>query len=173
MGDVLAAVDAAVARPDIDADRTAAMGGSYGGYLTNWIAGHTDRFRCLISHAGIWEVSGFRATTDAAQWWEQIFGDPDDDAERYATNSPRRGVRAVTTPTLVIHGARDYRCPVSEGIQMYTELALAGVDVKFLYFPNENHWILSPPHVSIWYQTVLAFLEQHLTGAPWRRPALL
>lgn len=167
MADVLASVDAACARPDIDADRTAAMGGSYGGYLTNWIAGHTDRFRCLISHAGIWEMSGFRGTTDAGQWWEQIFGDPVDDAERYAANSPSRSARAITTPMLVIHGARDYRCPVSEGLQLYSELALAGVDAKFLYFPGENHWILSPPHVRVWYQTVLAYLDHHVNGAPW------
>ncbi len=173
MADVLATVDAACARPDIDADRTAAMGGSYGGYLTNWIAGHTDRFRCLISHAGIWEVTGFRGTTDGAHWWEQVWGDPIDDAERYAANSPSGAARNLTTPTLVIHGARDYRCPVSEGIQLYAELALAGVDAKFLYFPNENHWILTPPHVRVWYRTVLAFLGHHLHGEAWQRPELL
>jgi dipeptidyl aminopeptidase/acylaminoacyl peptidase len=74
---------------------------------------------------------------------------------------------------LVIHGERDHRVPISEALRLWTDLTRTGVEAKFLYFPDENHWILTPPHVRVWYETVLAFLDQHVLGKDWARPELL
>lgn len=171
--DVLALTDAALTRPDLDAERTAVAGASYGGYLTNWIIGQTDRFRCAVSHAGIWRLEGFRPTTDHLAFWDQEFGSPHDRPEFYREWSPSTHVRNITTPTLVTHGELDYRCPVGEGISLYGELQRQGVPSAFLYLPDENHWVLKPGNVKVWYQTVLAWLDQYLLDRPFERPELL
>ncbi len=171
--DVLALVDAAETRPDIDKTRTAAMGGSFGGYLANWIAGHTTRFRCVVTHASLWSLDQFHGTTDDAGWWDREFGPPEEAAPRYRENSPSRHADAVQVPMLVIHGERDYRVPISEALRLWTDLAWRGLDAKFLYFPDENHWILKPQHARVWYETVLAFLDHHVLGKDWSRPELL
>jgi dipeptidyl aminopeptidase/acylaminoacyl peptidase len=170
--DIMAATDAAQARPDIDADRVAMMGGSYGGYMANWMAGHTDRFRAIVSHAGLWALDQMFATTDHPMFWPQ-FGDPLTDPEVYEANSPHRHAARIRTPMLVIHGDKDYRVPVGEALRLWWELSRRGAEAKFLYFPDENHWILTPGHARIWYETVLAFLAQHVLGEPWQRPSLL
>ena len=171
--DMLAAVDAAVARPEIDRDRTALMGGSFGGYMANWVAGHTDRFRCIVTHASLWELRGFHGTTDDGHAWELEFGDPYRDPSRYVEQSPANSVASIRTPMLVIHGERDHRVPISEALRLWTDLNRMGVESKFLYFPDENHWVLKPQNARIWYRTVLAFLDHHVLGAPWERPGLL
>ncbi|CAN5697295.1 S9 family peptidase [soil metagenome] len=171
--DVLAAVDAALARPDLDAERTALMGGSFGGYMANWVAGNTDRFRAIITHASLWELRGFHGTTDLGPEWEREFGDPYADASRYEAASPHRFVDRIATPMLVIHGEKDHRVPISEALRLWTDLSRHGVEAKFLYFPDENHWVLKPQNARIWYETVIAFLNQHVRGQEWRRPSLL
>jgi dipeptidyl aminopeptidase/acylaminoacyl peptidase len=171
--DLVAAVDAAVARPDVDGSRTAAMGGSFGGYMANWVAGHTGRFRCIVTHASIWSLGQFRGTTDYAPWWECEFGDPEHERPRYEANSPDRHADAIRTPMLVIHGERDHRVPISEALRLWTDLSLREVEAKFLYFPDENHWILKPQNVRVWYETVFAFLDHHVLGKEWTRPPLL
>src|SRR5215207_5579847 len=171
--DLLALVDAAVARPEIDRRRTAAMGGSFGGYMANWVAGQTDRFRCIVTHASIWSLEQFHGTTDHAAWWEREFGSPEAMPERYREHSPDANLAGITTPMLVIHGERDHRVPISEALRLWTDLTRTGAEAKFLYFPDENHWILTPPHVRVWYETVLAFLDQHVLGKDWARPELL
>ena len=92
----MAAVDGAVARPDIDATRTALMGGSFGGYMANWVAGHTDRFKAIITHASLWELRGFHGTTDDGVSWEQEIGDPYVDPSRYESHSPHAAVGDIT-----------------------------------------------------------------------------
>ncbi|MFM2105821.1 MAG: hypothetical protein RL338_853 [Chloroflexota bacterium] len=171
--DVIAAVDAALARPDLDASRTALMGGSFGGYMANWVAGHTDRFRCIVTHASLWQLSGFYGTTDHGPWWEQEFGNPFEDDRVYRENDPAASLANIRTPMLVIHGELDHRVPISEGLQLWTALQRSGVPSKFLYFPDENHWILKPQNGRVWYETVLAFLDEHVLGTPFVRPALL
>ena len=171
--DVMAITDAVVARPDIDAARTAMMGGSFGGYMANWMAGHTDRFSAIVSHAGLWALDQMFATTDLPSYWRRQFGDPLTQPGRYLENSPNLHVAAIRTPMLVIHGDKDYRVPVGEALRLWADLAGRPADAKFLYFPDENHWILTPGHVIVWYETVLAFLAQHVLGEPWRRPDLL
>jgi len=171
--DLMAITDAAVARPDIDQARTAMMGGSFGGYMANWMAGHTDRFTAIVSHAGLWFLDQMFGTTDLPSYWRKIFGDPATQPERYLANSPNRSLDKVTTPILVIHGDKDYRVPVGEALRLWWDAQGRVPGARFLYFPDENHWILKPGHVTVWYETVLAFLAQHVLGEQWRRPELL
>jgi dipeptidyl aminopeptidase/acylaminoacyl peptidase len=171
--DLMALVDAAEARPEVDAERTAAMGGSFGGYMANWVAGQTDRFRCIVTHASIWSLEQFHGTTDHAAWWEREFGSPEAMPERYREHSPDRNLARIRTPMLVIHGERDHRVPIGEALRLWADLTRTGAEARFLYFPDENHWILTPPHVRVWYETVLAFLDQHVLGKDWVRPPLL
>jgi dipeptidyl aminopeptidase/acylaminoacyl peptidase len=173
LADIMAATDAVAARPDIDADRVAMMGGSYGGYMANWMAGHTDRFKAIVSHAGLWVLDQMFATTDHPMFWRAQFGDPLTQPEMYEVNSPHRHVGQIRTPMLVIHGNKDYRVPISEALRLWWDLSSHGAEAKFLYFPDENHWILTPGNARIWYETVFAFLAQHVLGQPWERPALL
>jgi dipeptidyl aminopeptidase/acylaminoacyl peptidase len=171
--DVMAITDAVVKRPDIDDTRTAMMGGSFGGYMANWIAGHTGRFKAIVSHAGLWALDQFIGMTDAPGYWYRAFGDPAGRPERYLANSPHLHVADIETPMLVIHGDKDYRVPVGEALRLWTDLTRHGKTAKFLYFPDENHWILKPGDVPVWYETVFAFLATHVLGEDWQRPALL
>jgi dipeptidyl aminopeptidase/acylaminoacyl peptidase len=171
--DVIAAVDAALERDDLDAGRTALMGGSFGGYMANWVAGTTDRFRGIVTHASLWELRGFHGTTDYGPDWEREFGDPYADASVYEEWSPSRHLANIRTPMLVIHGERDLRVPISEALRLWTDLRRHHVPARFLYFPDENHWILKPQNARLWYETVLAFLDEQVRGEEFRRPALL
>ena len=172
--DLMAITDAAIARPDVDADRTAAMGGSFGGYMANWIAGHTDRFRAIVTHASLWALDQFGPTTDAAFYWlREMTG------EMAARNSPHTAADAISTPMLVIHGDKDYRVPVGEALRLWWDLVSrhdgdpADLPHRFLLYPDENHWILTPQNAAVWYQTVTAFLDHHVLGKDWETPDLL
>jgi len=169
-GDIMSAVDAATGREDIDAERTVAMGGSFGGYMANWIAGHTDRFGAIVTHASLWDLGSFHGQTDLGSWWEREFGDPYEDDSRYRENSPRPHVKNIRTPMLVIHGELDYRVPVGEALRMWTDLKRNGVEAKFLYFPDEHHWVARPNNARIWYQTVLSFIDHYARGREWNDP---
>lgn len=171
--DLMAITDEVVARPDIDETRTAAMGGSYGGYMANWVAGHTDRFRCIVTHASLWNLDGFVATTDHPAYWVREWGLPDVRPERYQRWSPHRHAENMRTPMLVIHGDRDYRVPIGEALGLWWELQRRGVESKFLYFPDENHWVLKPGGAQVWYETVHAWLAAHVLDQGWQRPALV
>ena len=179
--DVMAATDAAVEHEAVDGSRTAMMGGSFGGYMANWIAGHTDRFAAIVSHASLWNLDTFGGTTDAPWYWRRELT-----AESAAAYSPHRFAAEITTPVLVVHGDKDYRVPIGEGLALWwalnsvsprpaggTEDAPAPVAHKFLYYPDENHWVLTPHHAEVWYETVLAFLDLHVLGREWERPGRL
>ena len=116
--DLMAATDAAEARDDIDESRTAAMGGSFGGYMANWVAGHTDRFKAIVTHASLWALDQFGPTTDAPWYWRREMT-----PEMARDNSPHLSVDDITTPMLVVHGDRDYRVPIGEGLRLWAELA--------------------------------------------------
>ncbi|MBF8188371.1 S9 family peptidase [Nonomuraea sp. K274] len=166
--DLDAIVDVALARDDIDSERIGAMGGSFGGYMANWLAGHTDRYKAIVTHASLWNLDQFAGTTDASMYWQREFGAPG--SERYALLSPHHGLDKITTPMLVIHGDKDYRVPIGEALRLWWDLRRTEVESKFLYFPDENHWILKPGNAVAWYETVLAFLAQHVLGEEWKRP---
>jgi dipeptidyl aminopeptidase/acylaminoacyl peptidase len=166
--DLMAATDAACAHPRVDATRTAAMGGSFGGYMANWIAGHTDRFDAIVTHASLWSLDQFGHVTDGAYWWSREM--TEHMAQR---NSPHHHIGDVRTPMLVIHGDKDYRVPIGEGLRLWYELlASSGLPAaddgttahRFLYFPDEGHWVASPQHAKIWYQVVASFLAAHVLG---------
>ncbi|MCG2803103.1 MAG: prolyl oligopeptidase family serine peptidase [Cellulomonas sp.] len=166
--DLMAITDAVVARGDIDETRTGAMGGSFGGYMANWIAGHTDRFRAIVTHASLWALDQFGPTTDAAFYWRREMTE-----QMALENSPHRFVEQIATPMLVVHGDKDYRVPIGEGLRLWYELlsrsqlaadAEGRTPHRFLYFPDENHWVLSPQHARLWYQVVEAFLAEHVLG---------
>jgi len=171
--DLMTTTDAACARDDVDASRTAVMGGSFGGYMANWIAGHTDRFSAIVTHASIWHLDAFVGATDSSFHWAREWGDPLSDPDRYAAHSPHRHVRSITTPMLVIHGDKDYRVPIGEGLRLWYDLQRCGVTSAFLYFPDENHWVLKPGDAVLWYRTVSAFLDHHVLGREWVRPELV
>ncbi len=174
--DVMACTDAAVTRPEVDAERVALMGGSYGGYMANWVAGQTDRFQCIVTHASLWDLVGFHGTTDHGPAWEHEMGDVYADPSRYLRWSPREflaQMAAFRTPMLVIHGELDARVPISEALTLWTDMRRLGIPGRFLYFPDENHWILKPQNARLWYGTVLSFLGEHLNGIPFERDALL
>jgi dipeptidyl aminopeptidase/acylaminoacyl peptidase len=175
--DLMAATDAALGHPRVDGTRTAAMGGSFGGYMANWIAGHTDRFDAIVTHASLWALDQFGPTTDGAYWWAREMT-----AQMAERNSPHRSVGAISTPTLVIHGDKDFRVPIGEGLRLWFELltqsSLPAADDgtsphQFLYFPTEGHWVLAPQHAKVWYQVVLAFLGRHLLGEEAELPETL
>jgi dipeptidyl aminopeptidase/acylaminoacyl peptidase len=173
MRDVFAVLDTVLARDDIDGDRVAEMGGSFGGYMSNWVAGHSDRFKAIVTHASLWSLEGFQATTDQPDFWVHQFGSPYHHPERYAAASPDQSIGKIRTPMLVIHGNLDYRVPISEALQLWTDLRSHDVPSHYLYFPDENHWVLKPGNAIAWYQTVFAFLDHHLLGKEWKRPELL
>ncbi|ORV13951.1 S9 family peptidase [Mycobacterium celatum] len=175
--DLMAAVDAACGHPRVDATRTAAMGGSFGGYMANWVAGHTDRFAAIVSHASLWALDQFGPTTDVAYYWRREMT-----PQMTAAHSPHRFVERITTPMLIIHGDKDYRVPIGEALRLWYELlAQSGLPAaddgtsphRFLYFPSEHHWVLAPQHTKIWYQVVLAFLAEHVRGETAELPEVL
>jgi dipeptidyl aminopeptidase/acylaminoacyl peptidase len=147
--------------PFIDKDRECALGASYGGYMANWILGHTDRFKCIVSHDGMFNTFSAWGTTEELWFnnWE-FGGTPYTNHDVYNKWSPRNAAKNFKTPTLVIHGQLDYRLDVSEGFQLFTTLQTMGVPSKMLYFPDEGHWVLKPQNSQLWYKTVNNWVDQ-------------
>ncbi len=164
--DLMCVTDALCARRDIDPERTMAMGGSFGGYMTNWIGTQTARFKCLITHASIATMAQFTGTTDHPGWWYLEMGgeNPYANRERFDRYAPITHVRNWRSPVLIIHGERDYRCPINEALNLFEALQYHGVPSELLVFPDENHWILKPRNVIAWYQAVSEFIARHLGG---------
>jgi dipeptidyl aminopeptidase/acylaminoacyl peptidase len=147
--------------PFIDKDRECALGASYGGYMANWVLGHTDRFKCIVSHDGMFNTDSAWGTTEELWFnnWE-FKGTPYTNPEMYEKWSPRNAAKNFKTPTLVIHGQLDYRLDVSEGFQLFDTLQVMGVPSKMLYFPDEGHWVLKPQNSQLWYKTVNDWVDQ-------------
>jgi dipeptidyl aminopeptidase/acylaminoacyl peptidase len=162
--DLMAVTDQLVARHDIDARRCLAMGGSFGGYMTNWIGTQTQRFKALITHASICTMAQFTGTTDHPAWWYLEMGgeDPYADMAHFDRYAPIRHIKNWRTPTLIIHGERDYRCPIGEALNLFEALQYHGVASELMVFPDENHWILKPKNIEAWYGAVLDFAQRHL-----------
>jgi dipeptidyl aminopeptidase/acylaminoacyl peptidase len=162
--DLMRFTDALARRSDLDEKRMMAMGGSFGGYMTNWIGTQTNRFRCLITHASIVGMATFTGVADHPAWWYLEMGgeDPYRNQKRFDRYAPWNGLTNWKTPTLIIHGERDYRCPVSEGLTLFEALQHLKVESELLIFPDENHWILKPRNIVQWYETVLEFIGRHL-----------
>ncbi|HET7387811.1 MAG TPA: prolyl oligopeptidase family serine peptidase [Nocardioidaceae bacterium] len=176
--DLQTALDDVLARPEVDEQHVACLGASFGGYMTNWIAGHTDRFGAIVTHSGSWALDQQHATTDAAAYKTGIFGTLAEHPEWYAANSPHNAVDDIVTPMLVIHGNRDYRVPLYETLRLWWDLVSRHEDPeamphRFLQLTSENHWVLSPSNAEIWYDAVLGFCAQHVLGEDWTPSPLL
>jgi len=147
--------------PFIDKNRECAMGASYGGYMANWILGHTNRFKCIVSHDGMFNTDSAWGTTEELWFNEWEFkGTPWTNRDMYRKWSPHLAAPNFKTPTLVIHGQRDYRLDVSEGLQLFTTLQRLGVPSKMLYFPDEGHWVQKPQNSQLWWKTVNDWVDQ-------------
>ncbi len=147
--------------PFIDKDRECALGASYGGYMANWILGHTNRFKCIVSHDGMFNTESAWGTTEELWFNEWEFkGTPYNNRELYRKWSPHLSATSFETPTLVIHGQLDYRLDVSEGFQLFTTVQRLKIPSKMLYFPDEGHWILKPQNSQLWYKTVNDWVDQ-------------
>jgi dipeptidyl aminopeptidase/acylaminoacyl peptidase len=161
--DLKKGLDAALAKyPWMDGGNVAALGASYGGYMINWIAGNwSDRFKCLVAHDGnLDERFAYFATEEL--WfpeWEHG-GTPWDNPDGYAKHNPVDFVKNWKTPTLVVHGGKDYRVVETGGFATFTALQRLGIPSKFLYFPDENHWVLKPQNSVLWHDTVLDWLDR-------------
>jgi dipeptidyl aminopeptidase/acylaminoacyl peptidase len=153
--------------PFIDKTRECALGASYGGYMANWVLGHTDRFKCIVSHDGMFDPESAYGTTEELWFneWEfkgkpwDYYGKPDAQ-NPYRKWSPALSAKNFKTPTLVIHGQLDYRLDVSEGFQLFTTLQRLKVPSKMLYFPDEGHWVLKPQNSQLWWKTVNDWVDQ-------------
>ena len=146
--------------PFVDKDRECALGASYGGYMINWILGHTTRFKCLVSHDSTFNTESAYGTTEELWFPEWEFkGTPWTNSAMYRRWSPHLFATNFKTPTLVVHGQLDYRLDVSEGFQLFTTLQRLGVPSKMLYFPDEGHWVLKPQNSQLWYRTVNQWVD--------------
>jgi dipeptidyl aminopeptidase/acylaminoacyl peptidase len=163
--DVMKGTDFAESLPYVEKGRSAAAGASYGGYMINWIAGQTDRFKALVSHDGVFDLVAMYGATEELWFPEWEFGGPYwSNPEGYARYNPRDFVKRFKTPTLVVHGEKDYRVPLEQGLAMFTALRRQDVPARLLVFPDENHWVLKPANSVRWYGEVVGWLDR------WTKP---
>jgi dipeptidyl aminopeptidase/acylaminoacyl peptidase len=161
--DVMKCADWAATQPYIDANRMGAAGASYGGFMINWILGHTDRFKVLVSHAGVYNLESEYGVTEELWFPEWEFkGPPWKNRELYDKFSPHRFAANFKTPTLVTHGELDYRVPIDQGLQLFTALKRQGIESRLLYFPDEGHWIGKLKNSRLFYTTVFDWLDRYL-----------
>jgi dipeptidyl aminopeptidase/acylaminoacyl peptidase len=160
--DVMKATDFLLQRDYLDPERTAAAGGSYGGYLVSWIAGQTDRYAALINHAGVYNIMG-QFASDVTHHREAAYGGAPwkglDSMQRW---NPAVHAEMFRTPMLVIHGERDYRVPVTQGLEIYGVYKGKDLEARLVYFPDENHWILKPRNSIFWFGEFHGWLERYL-----------
>ena len=161
--DLMRATDALEKRPGIDGKRIAAMGGSFGGYMCNFIGGQTTRYKALVTHASIFHLEAMCGASDYGPYFAIEMGTTSwKDREAFEKHSPHRFVSKWKTPTLVLHGEKDYRVPISEALILFDALQEHGVESELVVFPDENHWVLKPRNIEAWYGHVLRFLGKHL-----------
>jgi len=141
----------------------AIAGGSYGGYMVAWLIGQTSRYACAVAHAAVTDLPNMMASDitsgRADSWGAEVWTDLD----RVNKWSPLANAAGIETPTLVIHGALDYRVPVGQGLELYGLLKAKGVEARLVHYPDENHWILRPANSLHWYREVVAWLDRYLS----------
>ena len=165
--DQMKAVDVGITWPYVDTTRIAAAGASYGGYMANWMEGHTDRFRAIVSHDGLYDLTTMLYSGDFVGGTKQEFhGTPWDNPQALIDQAPASAARNFKTPMLIVHGLRDYRVDLSQGVAMFQVLQAMRVPSKLLLFEEENHWVLKPGDNILWYHQVLEWLDQ------WVKPEL-
>lgn len=161
--DLMLGLDAALAKYTwLDKNRMAALGASFGGYMINWINGKTDRFKALVCHDG--NIDERMAYFDTEELWFPEWdhaGTPWDNPENYSKHNPIELVKNWKTPTLVIHGAKDFRVVDTQGMSTFTALRRRGIPARFLWLPDENHWVLKPQNSQRWHQEVLGWIDRY------------
>jgi dipeptidyl aminopeptidase/acylaminoacyl peptidase len=159
--DQMKAVDVALTWPYVDKTRIAAAGASYGGYMANWVEGHTDRFRTIVSHDGLFDLLSATYSSDfVGGTLQELGGTPWQNPQALIAQAPVTYARNFRTPMLIIHGGNDYRVDPSQGLALFQVLQAEHVPSKLLYFETENHWVLKPADSVLWYHTVLGWLDQ-------------
>ena len=159
--DLMACVEYLKTKPYINAKRMAAAGASYGGYMMNWFQGHTDQFRTIVTHDGVYNFDSMYGATDEL-WFEQWeHGIPWEDKD-FMKFSPNQYAVNFKTPNLIIHNELDFRVPIDQGEQLFTTLQRKGIPSKFLSFPDEGHWVLKPQNSELWHQTIFDWLAHYL-----------
>jgi dipeptidyl aminopeptidase/acylaminoacyl peptidase len=166
MQDILAATDAMMVEPYIDAQRMAAVGASFGGYSVYWLMGnHQDRFRCMIAHAGVFNLESMYGSTEEIWFSNWDLGGPYWKSpavqQKYDQFSPHRFVANWRTPLLIVHGEKDFRIPVTQAMEAFTAAQLNGVPSRFLYFPEEGHWVQGPQNGILWHRLFFDWLDRH------------
>lgn len=166
MQDILVSTDAMIADPTIDRERVAAIGASFGGYTVYWLMGNADsRFRAMIAHCGVFNLESMYGSTEELFFVNWDLGGPywksDQVAEAYARFSPHRFVGNWKTPLLVIHGEKDFRVPVTQGMEAFTAAQVQGVPSRFLYYPDEGHWVGSPQNSVLWGRVFFDWLDRY------------
>lgn len=171
--DLMAALDAALERPYADRERTGIWGYSYGGYMTAWAIGQSNRFKAAVCGAPCYDLESMYGTSDISHAWGlfQWGGSPNEASEAFAAHSPSTFAHRTTTPTLIVHGEADDRCPIGQGEQMFVALKQAGCEVEFARYPGGSHAMLRvgpPSHRADFLQRLLGWFTEHLapTGAP-------
>lgn len=159
--DLMACLGYLEKQPYIDTTRMAAAGASYGGYMMNWLNGHTDKFKCIVNHDGVYNFESMYGTTEEVWFDEWEHGKPWETPEQEKW-SPHKYAGNFKTPTLIIHNELDFRVPISEGLQLFTTLQRKGVPSKLLMFPDEGHWVLKPANSELWHQTIFDWLAEYL-----------
>ncbi len=162
--DVIAAARFLAGKPWVAADRMVAGGGSYGGYLTAVLLGREHPFKALVAHAAVYDLYTQYAADGGASW-NQRYGDFWTEPQRFQANSPHLAAGNFKTPTLVIHGARDYRVPDNHGLELFNTLQNRGVRSRFIHYPDENHWVLKPQNSLFWYGAVRDWLKEFTGGS--------
>ncbi len=160
--DIMKATDYMIEKDYIDENRMAASGGSYGGYMVSWIAGHTDRYAALVNHAGVYDLYLQFASDYSGNRGYQYGGTPWENLDQLNENNPAQFAHNFKTPMLIIHGEKDYRVPVAHGFLIYGIYKGMGLDARLLYYPDENHWILRPQNSIYWYKELHEWLGRYL-----------
>jgi dipeptidyl aminopeptidase/acylaminoacyl peptidase len=165
--DIMKSTDYLLQRlPNLDPQRLAAAGASYGGYMAAWVLGHTDRFKAIIDHAGVNDSYAQYATDVPHGFPEVMGGKPWDNVEGLQRENPMFYAKNFKTPTLILHGELDYRVPYGNGLVLYGVLQAMGVPSRLVVFPNENHWVLSPQNAIYWHWEMQNWLARYLGGKP-------
>ena len=169
--DVMKATDYMVAQPYVDRDRLAAAGASYGGYMMAWLNGHTDRFKAMVCHAGVYNWHSMMASDYVRSRERPLGAMPWGDLDKIDRQTPQRFAANFKTPTLVMHGEKDYRVPVTQGFEYYNTLRIKGVPTRLVYFPDENHWVMKPQNSRLWHREFFAWLDRYVGHGPTKPDA--
>jgi dipeptidyl aminopeptidase/acylaminoacyl peptidase len=166
MIDIMRATDWFCEQPWIDKSRIAAAGASYGGYMMAWLNGHTDRFRTMVCHAGVYNWHSMMSSDYIKPRERSLGAPPWGELDKIDRQSPQRLAANFKTPTLVTHGENDFRVPITQGFEYYNTLRQKGVPTRLVYFPDENHWVLKPGNSRVWHREVFAWLDKYIGKGP-------